>query len=82
MGVIIVPGTEISPRLLSRVPDLSEGSGSGGGGGTSAAPLFQLLKADVKDPLVRQFIGGLVTGLSPVPEFSVVSTREVQRGAG
>jgi hypothetical protein len=81
MGVFIVQGTEMPPQLLASVPDLqgssdsdlSSSSPSGGG------RYFQLLKAETKDPLVRQFVGGLVTGISPVPDFAVLSSREVQQ---
>ena len=57
------------------------GAAAGSRGGTPVGGdllgSFQLLKADVKDPLVRQFVGGLVTGISPVPEFAVLASREV-----
>ena len=76
MGILIVPGAEIPQQLIASVPDLYGNSSNlqNGVGGVS----FQLLKADTKDPLVRQFVGGLVTGISPVPEFTVLSSREVQ----
>ena len=61
------------------------GAGAAAAGSRGGTPVggdlgcFQLLKADVKDPLVRQFVGGLVTGISPVPEFVVLASREVQQ---
>ncbi len=67
LGFFIVPGQEMPSGLLAKVPDLSHAEGQ-----------FQLLKADTKDPLVRQFVGGLVTGRSPTPDYSVVFTRELE----
>ena len=89
MGIMIVPGSEMPHQLLASVPDLHGASSSsaasvppsaaaGAAGGSESS--FQLLKADTKDPLVRQFVGGLVTGISPVPDYVSLSSREVQRG--
>ena len=79
MGIFIVPGTEMPAQLLASVPDIRAGP-AGSAPSSSGCGTFQLLKADTKDPLVRQFVGGLVTGRSPVPDFMVLSSREVQRG--
>ena len=80
-----------SAASASSAPAAGNGSATGAGaaaaldsrGGTPVGGdllgSFQLLKADVKDPLVRQFVGGLVTGISPVPEFEVLASREVQQ---
>jgi len=38
---------------------------------------WQLSKADPKDPLIRQFVSGLITGQSPVQQFDIVATREL-----
>ena len=82
---MIVPGSEMPYQLLASVPDLHGVSSSSAsvppssGGGPESASSFQLLKADTKDPLVRQFVGGLVTGISPVPDYVVLGSREVQR---
>lgn len=64
LGILIVQGNDIPPKLLA-MPDHDQ---------------FQLLKADVTDPLVRQFVGQLVAGCSPVPEFTLVSSRQVHAG--
>lgn len=85
-----VPDLQGGVTAASAAPAAVSGPGGAGAAGSrGSTPIgghllgsFQLLKADVKDPLVRQFVGGLVTGISPVPEFAVLASREVQRSGG
>lgn len=63
LGVFILPGSEV-PRPLVTLPDFQD---------------FQILKADTKDPLIRQFVGKIITGTSPVQEFSSISFNQSQK---
>lgn len=61
LGVFIIPGHDI-PDGLSNTLDQEH---------------FQLLRADMNDPLVRQFVGQLLTSTSPVPDYRITSSRMV-----
>lgn len=63
IGVFILPGTDI-PRKLASFPDFQD---------------FQILKADTRDPLIRQFVGKIMVGTSPVQEFSSVAYSQSHR---
>jgi hypothetical protein len=77
VGVLIVRGLEPPTDLLVHVPDL-HGASTQQGCASSDGERFQVMKADIKDPLVRQFVGGLVTGVSPMPDYQVMHSRELQ----
>mmetsp|Transcript_21361 Transcript_21361/g.46701 ORF Transcript_21361/g.46701 Transcript_21361/m.46701 type:complete len:372 (+) Transcript_21361:177-1292(+) len=62
VGVFIFRGTEVPPPVVS-LPDYE---------------LFQWLKAEPKDPLVRQFVSSLIVGNSPVPQYNVVASCLIQ----
>lgn len=63
IGVLIVAGSSIPPAI-AKLPDCEQ---------------FQAAKADTRDPLVRDFIGNLITGKSPVNEFTVMSAQVVSK---
>lgn len=68
IGVLIFPGTDDIPLPLASLPDISD---------------FQVLKADTRDPLVRQFVGKVISASSPVTEFqSVVYLQSQRTGPG
>lgn len=63
LGVLIVAGVTI-PAAIASLPDFEQ---------------FQAAKADTRDPLVRDFIGNLLVGKSPVNELTVVSAQVVSK---
>lgn len=65
LGVFIFKGSDV-PSELRALPDFED---------------YQLLKADTKDSMVRKFVGGLVTRTAPVPELSLVCSREFVESA-
>ncbi|GAX77748.1 hypothetical protein CEUSTIGMA_g5191.t1 [Chlamydomonas eustigma] len=81
MGVLIVRGLEPPADLLKLVPDL-QGDSMQQGYVASDGEQYQVIKADTKDPLIRQFVGGLMVGVSPMPDYQVMHSRELQVQTG